>query len=147
MHLCFEGGDNAGPAGGGGAAGGPTGAGGPPGGGGVGGKGKFVKLYIPGPGGIKPTLGLKADLFQRARIGMPPDQFIIKSPGLNGIEGTYSFESVKYPMCYLQRVGRDIYLEALKRNQDFCKRFYFNSLGDFVEIWQIIYTSLPCFAR
>ncbi|XP_065054284.1 uncharacterized protein LOC135683065 isoform X7 [Rhopilema esculentum] len=102
------------PAGGGG-AGGLPGSGGK----GDGGKGNFVKLFIPGPPGIRPTLGLKADLFQKVRVGMPPDQFIIKSPGLNGVEGTYSFESAKYPMFYLQRIGRDIYLEALKRNQDF----------------------------
>ncbi|XP_065054282.1 uncharacterized protein LOC135683065 isoform X5 [Rhopilema esculentum] len=100
---------------GGGGAGGLPGSGGK----GDGGKGNFVKLFIPGPPGIRPTLGLKADLFQKVRVGMPPDQFIIKSPGLNGVEGTYSFESAKYPMFYLQRIGRDIYLEALKRNQDF----------------------------
>ena len=108
--ICFTGG--------GGSPGGPNGpGGGPP----FPGKGNFVKLYIPAPPGIKPTLGLRADLFQKVRIGMPPDQFIVKSPGLNGVEGTYSFESVKYPMFYLQRIGRDIFLEALKRNQDFCK--------------------------
>lgn len=81
--------------------------------------GNFVRLFIPGVPGIRPTLGIKADLFQRVRIAMPPDQFVMKTPGLNGIEGTYSLESVKYPMFYLQRIGRDIYLEALKRHRNF----------------------------
>ena len=83
--------------------------------------GSYVKLYIPGSPGNKPILGLKASRLEKVRIGLPPDQFIVKSPGLNGIEGTYSFESVKHPEFYLQRIGRDIYLKAIQKNPDFCK--------------------------
>ena len=85
------------------------------------GNGSYVKLYLPGSPGNKPILGLKASRLEKVRIGLPPDQFIIKSPGLNGIDGTYSFESVKYPEFYLQRIGRDIYLKAMQKNPDFCK--------------------------
>eukprot|EP00794_Sanderia_malayensis_P014040 gene14039-15499_t len=81
--------------------------------------GKYVRLFLPGVAGINPTLGIKANLFQRVRIAVVPDQFVMKSPGLNGVAGTYSLESVKYPMFYLQRSGRDIYLESMKRNREF----------------------------
>jgi len=83
------------------------------------GNGSYVKLYIPGSPGNRPILGLKASRLEKVRIGLPPDQFIVKSPGLNGIEGTYSFESVKHPEFYLQRIGRDIYLKAIQKNPDF----------------------------
>ena len=81
----------------------------------------FVKLFIPGVPGISPTLGLKGNLFQRVRVGYPPDQFKVHIPGLNGIAKTVSFESVKYPMFFLERKGRDVFLESLKRNPVFCK--------------------------
>ena len=83
--------------------------------------GPLVRLFIPGVVGIKPILGLKALPFQKVRIAAFPDQFNVTSPGLNNKEGTYSFESIKYPNFYLQRNGRDIYLEVLNKNSKFCK--------------------------
>ena len=83
--------------------------------------GGYVKLFAPGVLGILPALGIKGKLFQRIRVGFPPDQFKVHVPGLNGIDKTVSFESVKYPMFFLQRKGRDIFLESLKRNPLFCK--------------------------